>query len=193
MIYRNDVARKCSSTLPSVGVAADVRLFIRLPVRADRCRGDRFFGIARPADEQHRRARDGIVKVLVFDLLADDANPDVARQALKRLIYDNLLQLRGHYASFLNSNPGVTLTGIGILAKIIAPQRRYSPIVRELPEASRTFDTFMVRSQSPCRPYIFFVGRLPPGSRHWHAALRRAPLRCSSAKITGHRICLPMT
>jgi hypothetical protein len=133
------------------------------------------------------------VKVLVFDLLADDANPDVARQALKRLIYDNLLQLRGHYASFLNSNPGVTLTGIGILAKIIAPQRRYSPIVRELPEASRTFDTFMVRSQSPCRPYIFFVGRLPPGSRHWHAALRRAPLRCSSAKITGHRICLPMT
>jgi hypothetical protein len=51
------------------------------------------------------------VKVLVFDLLADDANPDVARQALKRLIYNNLLQLRGHYASLLNSNPGVTLTG----------------------------------------------------------------------------------
>ena len=57
------------------------------------------------------------MKVLVFDLLADDANPDVARQALKRLIYNDLLQLRGHHASFLNGNPGVTLTGMGILAQ----------------------------------------------------------------------------
>jgi MFS family permease len=47
-----------------------------LPVCGNRCGGDRVPGIARPAGERHHGDGGGVVKVFVFDLLADDANLD---------------------------------------------------------------------------------------------------------------------